>query len=454
MANKRWFWFLVALGLLGLVSYATVSRGQIYEVLYANLASTISAVHTFNPPTTGPPFTIGARASGQTVVGLKADTVATGASDGQHSLDGTNVTSNDPINFQDTAEIDLTNPSLGNIQIALKTDAVAYAKIQNVSATDRVLGRTTAGAGDIEEIATTGSGSVVRATSPTLVTPALGTPASGVLTNATGLPTAGLNDDAVTYAKMQNVSATDRVLGRSTAGAGDTEEITVGGDITQSGSTFTVGTDAVTYAKMQNVSATDRVLGRSTAGAGDTEEIPFPAAARDMAQDTWADDQIWVADSASAGTARAVTNCTDTGGNHLNYTAATNTFSCGTSGSGDGGDEVQFYLSGTCTTGTKPINMPVPRAFTVLKVTMTANTAPTGATMIGDVLECTGADCSTCASIFVQDGTRPTIAASGKFDDSGTPSDTSIAANSCLQVQIDQCGSTIAGADVVLRVVE
>ena len=34
----------------------------------------------------------------------------------------------------------------------------------------------------------TGSGSVVLATSPTLVTPALGTPASGVLTNTTGLP--------------------------------------------------------------------------------------------------------------------------------------------------------------------------------------------------------------------------------------------------------------------------
>jgi len=34
----------------------------------------------------------------------------------------------------------------------------------------------------------TGTGSLVFATSPTLVTPALGTPASGVLTNATGLP--------------------------------------------------------------------------------------------------------------------------------------------------------------------------------------------------------------------------------------------------------------------------
>lgn len=37
-------------------------------------------------------------------------------------------------------------------------------------------------------ITSTGSGAVVLATSPTLVTPALGTPTSGVLTNATGLP--------------------------------------------------------------------------------------------------------------------------------------------------------------------------------------------------------------------------------------------------------------------------
>ena len=42
--------------------------------------------------------------------------------------------------------------------------------------------------GVLGEVATTGSGSVVLATSPTLVTPALGTPASGVATNLTGLP--------------------------------------------------------------------------------------------------------------------------------------------------------------------------------------------------------------------------------------------------------------------------
>lgn len=40
----------------------------------------------------------------------------------------------------------------------------------------------------IQGLAVTGTGNAVLATSPTLVTPALGTPASGVLTNATGLP--------------------------------------------------------------------------------------------------------------------------------------------------------------------------------------------------------------------------------------------------------------------------
>jgi len=52
-----------------------------------------------------------------------------------------------------------------------------------------------------------------------------------------------------------------------------------GGDITGTYPNPTVAADAVTYAKMQNVSATDRFLGRDTAGVGDVEEIA-PAAAR------------------------------------------------------------------------------------------------------------------------------------------------------------------------------
>lgn len=39
------------------------------------------------------------------------------------------------------------------------------------------------------------------------------------------LPTANVADDAITYAKIQNVSATNRVLGRDASGAGEIEEI-------------------------------------------------------------------------------------------------------------------------------------------------------------------------------------------------------------------------------------
>ena len=55
------------------------------------------------------------------------------------------------------------------------------------------------------------------------------------------------------------------------------------GDITvsNSGATLTIDDDAVTYAKIQNVSATNRILGRDSSGAGVIEEIT-PANLRTM----------------------------------------------------------------------------------------------------------------------------------------------------------------------------
>lgn len=61
----------------------------------------------------------------------------------------------------------------------------------------------------------TGSGALVFATSPTLVTPVLGTPASGTLTNCTGLPVAGGGTGAATAADARSN------LGFGTAGAGN-----------------------------------------------------------------------------------------------------------------------------------------------------------------------------------------------------------------------------------------
>lgn len=62
---------------------------------------------------------------------------------------------------------------------------------------------------------------------------------------------------------------------------GDKGDITVSG----SGTVWTIDNSAVTYAKIQNVSATDRLLGRSTAGAGVIEEITCTAAGRAILDD-------------------------------------------------------------------------------------------------------------------------------------------------------------------------
>lgn len=61
---------------------------------------------------------------------------------------------------------------------------------------------------------------------------------SGDVTTSGGFATTIANQ-AVTYAKIQNVSATNRILGRSTAGAGIIEEITVGSGLSLSGGTLT-----------------------------------------------------------------------------------------------------------------------------------------------------------------------------------------------------------------------
>lgn len=63
-------------------------------------------------------------------------------------------------------------------------------------------------------------------TNKTLVSPALGTPSSLTLTNATGLPTAGLVDDAVTNTKAANM-ADATIKGRAAgAGTGDPTDLT------------------------------------------------------------------------------------------------------------------------------------------------------------------------------------------------------------------------------------
>jgi hypothetical protein len=85
-----------------------------------------------------------------------------------------------------------------------------------------------------------------------------------------------------------NLTITDTTI-EASGGVSDGDK----GDITvsASGATWTIDNDAVTYAKIQNVSATDRLLGRSTAGAGDVEEIACTSAGRALLDDADASAQ-------------------------------------------------------------------------------------------------------------------------------------------------------------------
>ena len=88
----------------------------------------------------------------------------------------------------------------------------------------------------------TGSGSVVLNTSPTLVTPDLGTPASGTLTNCTGLPYSGLTGTVPTW--NQNTTGTaSNVTGVVASNNGGTG---VAGTLT--GITYANGSGAFTAA--------------------------------------------------------------------------------------------------------------------------------------------------------------------------------------------------------------
>ena len=272
---------------------------------------------------------------------------------------------------------------------ALADDAVTYAKLQNVSATDRLLGRSTAGAGNVEEIPLTAAGRALlddadaatqRATLGlgTIATQAAsavaitgGTITGGTITGITDLAVAdggtGASDAANARANLglaigTNVQAQDAGLqsiaglttsadlaiyttaadtyavtsltaygrsllddadaatARTTLGLGSLatqsatvigthsgtssgtntgdQTITLTGAVTGTGTgsfatTFSAGavnsaaisSAAVTYDKIQNVSATDRLLGRVSAGAGNVEEITCTSAGRALLDD-------------------------------------------------------------------------------------------------------------------------------------------------------------------------
>jgi hypothetical protein len=231
------------------------------------------------------------------------------------ALSGSNFSGNSSgVNTGDqtiTLSGDVSGSGTGSFVATIGANKVTYGKIQAASATSRLLGSspsgtaideiilgtnlsmagntlnaTASGSGDvtgpsvavdgdvavfngttgkiIKVGATTGTGNLVRATSATLLTPNIGTPTSGTLTNCT-FPVA-IQNTGITC-------ATARVLGRSTAGTGSVEQLTLGAGLsltagvlntTGSGSGDVVGpSSANQYALARFSSSTGKAIEES-----------------------------------------------------------------------------------------------------------------------------------------------------------------------------------------------
>ena len=395
------------------------------------------------------------------------------------------------------------------------TSAVTYAKIQNVSTTDKLLGRSTAGAGNVEEITCTAAGrallddadataqrttlglgsiatqaasavaitggTINGITSLTSTTSALGntTITGGTITGITDLTVAdggtgasnasnaranlglaigtdvqaqdaGLQSiaglttgvDQTIYTTASDTYAVasltaygrsliddaDAATARATLGLGSlaTQSATVTGThsgtssgtntgdqtITLTGAVAGTGTGsfattfsagavnsaaissaAVTYAKIQNVSATDRLLGRTSAGAGSVEEITCTSAGRALLDDADAATQ-----RATLGLGTLATQSATVTGTHSGTSSGSNT-----------GDQT-ITLTGAITgTGTGSF------ATTITASAVTENAIATNAVTTGKILDdaITAAKLADDSTTIVQAGTP---SGSGAFE--------------------------------------
>lgn len=145
-------------------------------------------------------------------------------------------------------KLDGTSLSLSSSGLRVAVNGVSFAMFQQIT-TDRLLGRDTAGTGNVEEIAV--GGGIEFTGGPGIQTSAF----TGDVTKTAGGTALTIANDAVTFAKFQNITD-NRLLGRSAGSTGDMQEIIIGtgltlsaGTLSNSGSGTTLANDTLWAAK-------------------------------------------------------------------------------------------------------------------------------------------------------------------------------------------------------------
>lgn len=235
----------------------------------------------------------------------------------------------------------------------------------------------------------TGSGALVFATSPALVTPDIGTPAAGTLTSCTGLPVStgvsGLGTGIATFlatpssanlaAAVTNETGTGALV-FATSPALTTPTGIVKGD---------VGLGNVDNTSNATERAASATLTNKTVGTGCVVPVDIQIA------------------------------CSDT--------------------------------STAITTGTAKLTFRMPHAMTLTAVRASVSTAPTGSTLVIDINEAGTTILSTKLSIDASEKTSTTAATPAVISDSALADDAEIT------IDFDQVGSSVAGVGVIVSLI-
>jgi hypothetical protein len=107
--------------------------------------------------------------------------------------------------------------------------------------------------------------------------------------------------------------------------------------------------------------------------------------------------------------------------------------------------EKVFTVPGPLTTGQGVLRIYFPRAATITNVWVSVGTAPTGSSVIFDVHR-------NGVTLFTTQANRPTIAVSTFVDLASVPDETVISPTDFVTIDVDQVGSTIAGAEAVVGI--
>jgi len=109
-------------------------------------------------------------------------------------------------------------------------------------------------------------------------------------------------------------------------------------------------------------------------------------------------------------------------------------------------ENLTFSKTGTLATSTGVLRLPIHGGtFSVVSMSAMVNTAPTGAAVILDVNK-------NGTTIFTTQANRPTIAVSTNTSTQGTPDVTSVTTGDYITVDVDQIGSTVAGANLTFSI--